>query len=412
MTTILVDVNNDELSPDQTVYHRSFGAGTYVGPVSQAKGLYAARVFYEGDGRSRTIRPWLLSSAPFEDVVHGQAVDTDTDDGVTREEILELELKQLKSRLTQSRKSDVNAERVLGYIADAVTAAPVKWEPAPYVASSGHEHVHDLFLSDWHYGEVVDSEQVDGLNEFNVDVLTRRVEDVYNSVLSFKEHRTYPINELHIALGGDMASGGPGIHDEIREANERTAAEQGIGVGHLIADLIERLVPHYSKIVVSGVSGNHPRMAKPHASKNVFDNFDWMAYKLAEARLSQYPSIEFNIPRSGLVVQEIAGRNILLFHGDGIRSTMPGVPWGGVMRRANELKKQWLDRGLRLDGFKLGHFHQPNVVAGPIWMNGSLVGINEYGLKNFGSGSAPCQLLTTWDATNGRPVDVSYITPQ
>ena len=329
---------------------------------------------------------------------------------ISREELLEAELADLRRRARAHRSSDVQAERIMGFIEEAVQLKPVAFEPAEYEPDGDSEHVHDLFLSDWHYGEVVDPEQVDGLNEFNVEVLRARVEEVYRGVLSFKAHRNYEIYKLHIALGGDMTSGGPGIHDEIRESNERVAAEQAIEVGALIADLIERLVPHYTEIEVVGVPGNHPRMYKPHASKNVFDNFDWVAYKYAEASLRGYDSVSCHFPRAGFLLQKVAGRNILLWHGDGVKTTMPGVPWGGVVRRTAELKKEYARRGVILDGFKVGHFHAPNV-AGGVFMNGSLVGVNEFGLKNFGSGEPPCQLLMTWDASRSRLTDVSYITP-
>lgn len=332
---------------------------------------------------------------------------------ISREELLEHELHELRRVARARRTTDVQAERVLGYIREALRPAEVRFEPGDYEYDGGAPHAYDLFLSDWHYGEVVDPEQVDGLNEFNTDVLEQRVEDVYHAIVSFMEHRTFPVNKLHIALGGDMASGGPGIHDEIRESNEKVAAEQAVEVGALLGGFIERLVPLFPEIEVDGVSGNHPRMAKPHASKNVFDNFDWISYKFAETYLRNYESVKCNFPRSGFIVQHIAGNNILLWHGDGIKTTMPGVPWGGVVRRTNELKKQYADRGILLDGYKLGHFHQANVVwNGAIFMNGSLVGVNEYGLKNFGSGSPPCQLLMTWDLDRCRLTDVSYITPR
>ncbi len=330
---------------------------------------------------------------------------------VSREETLAAENAELKRHLKRARSIDVQAERVLQSIETAVKSAPPQFNGS---LPSGRvtPHVHNLLLSDLHYGEVVDPEQVNGLNEYNVDVLKRRLESVFQSVLSFKAHRNYEITKLVISVLGDMCSGGPGIHDEIRDSNERTAAEQGHEMGMLLGQFIENLVPHYEVIEVDGVSGNHPRMAKPHASKNVFDSFDWMAYRVAEVYVRGYESVRCNFPRAGMIVKQIAGKNVLLMHGDGIRSTMPGVPWGGVVRRVNELRKQYGAQGVLLDAVQLGHFHDPNVVGGgAIFMNGSLVGVNEYGLKNFGAGAQPTQLLLTWHEGTERLTDVSFITP-
>ena len=335
-------------------------------------------------------------------------------DKVSREEILEAEVKELRSRHAKRRTVDVQAERVLAEVRAAVDAPQPRYEPGGLDPNKRPSpHVHNLLFSDTHYGEVVDSAQVAGVNEYDVDVCKRRIAGVHKALQSFVAHRDYTFEELVISCLGDMVSGGPGIHDEIRESNELTAAEQGYEFGIVLGKFVEELVPLYPKIRVLGVAGNHPRMARPHASKNVFDNFDWMAYKTAETYLRNYPTVTCKFPKAGVLIEPIvAGRNAYLFHGDGIRSTMPGVPWGGVVRRVNEVRKQFvdLDPPVVIHQFQLGHFHSPNVVPG-VLMNGALTGTNEYGLKNFGGGAAPTQLLATWNPRKKRMTDVSFVTP-
>jgi len=330
-------------------------------------------------------------------------------DAVSQEEILRAENKELRQRHAKHRTVDVQAERVLAEIRAAVDAPQPRFEPGVLDPSKRPTpHVHNLLFSDTHYGEVVDSAQVAGVNECK-----RRIAGVHKALQSFVAHRDYTFEELVISCLGDMVSGGPGIHDEIRESNELTAAEQGYEFGIVLGKFVEELVPLYPKIRVLGVAGNHPRMSKPHASKNVFDSFDWMAYKTAETYLRNYPTVTCKFPKSGVLVEPIVtGRNAYLFHGDGIRSTMPGVPWGGVVRRVNEVRKQFidLDEPVVIHQFQLGHFHSPNVVPG-VLMNGALTGTNEYGLKNFGGGAPPTQLLATWNPRKRRMTDVSFVTP-
>ena len=81
------------------------------------------------------------------------------------------------------------------------------------------------------------------------------------------------------------------------------------------------------------------------------------------------------------------------------------------MRRWNELRKQYAQQGTYLDALAVGHYHQANVIQGSIFMNGSVIGLNEYGLKNFGSGEKPTQLLLTFQPDKKRLTDVSYINP-
>lgn len=350
----------------------------------------------------RTIRRWMKAD-------NFTALLPPVHEGPTREEILEAEVKDLRRRTSRTRSVDIQAERVLQEIAATLRPAePVYVPPAPSHVGA-KSHVQALVLSDLHCGEVVAPEAVNGLNEFNWDVLVERMAQIEKSLLSFLHARPWPIDELQIWLLGDNLSGN--IHEELAETNEFPVAEQAWRVGILIAQFIERLVPHYPRIVVNGVSGNHPRIGKPHSSKQVFDNFDWLSYKLIDAHLTNYESVECSFPMSAFKVVEIAGLRGLLWHGDGVRSSMPGVPWGGVMRRWNELSKQYAQAGIYLDFLAVGHFHQANIVQSKIFMNGSVIGLNEYGLKNFGSGERPTQLLLTFQPSKKRLTDVSYINP-
>ena len=52
--------------------------------------------------------------------------------------------------------------------------------------------------------------------------------------------------------------------------------------------------------------------------------------------------------------------------------------------------------------------HQRCIVPG-VYMNGSLVGPNEYGIKNFGGGEAPRQLLLEFDEKRSRETAIKTI---
>lgn len=334
------------------------------------------------------------------------------DDGITEAELLRAELSEVKRIAKKARALDIQAERVLLEIHEAVQAAPPVYAPLEPEDYDGRPHSQALLFSDTHAGEIVDSEAVSGINHYDWDTCVERVWKVQQSLLSFQANRPYPISELQVWCLGDMLSGAN--HPEISETNEFPPAEQAFRFGMLLGQFVEELIPHYPRLSVVGVVGNHPRAVKAPANKQVFNNFDWMAYKIAEAYLAKYieaGSVTCNFPRAGFLVQEIAGNNVLLFHGDGIRSSMPGVPWGGVTRRTNELKKQYAEMGTMLHGFALGHFHQANVVQGSVFMNGSLKGPDEYTLKQFGGGEKPTQLLLTYDDQRARLTDVSFITP-
>lgn len=331
-------------------------------------------------------------------------------DPISREERLDAELRELRSHVKKSRKLDVQQDRVMEAIEAALSVAPISafaLQGKPPAQSKTAHHRQVVLLSDWHAGEVVTLEQVGGLNEFDWDILEQRVDRTISGLLSFKEVRP-ALTGLDVWFLGDMVSGN--IHEELVATNQFPAAEQSVKAGQLMARTITELAPHYPDIHVCAIPGNHARTKKDHASKNVFDSWDWTAYKLAEAMTAPLPNVKWEIPDAGTIVRQIAGLNVLLWHGDGVRSSMPGVPWGGVMRRVNELIKQYGDIGTLLNYVALGHFHQACLVP-KVWMNGSLIGTNEHGYKNYGGGEVPKQLLLTFDETKHRLTDVSYITP-
>ena len=328
------------------------------------------------------------------------------------EELLRDEIRQLRARGNRDVKAEIADERALLAI-EAAAKRVGQRHPLLDAATRAHpmssrtddaHHVQLGVWSDWHYGEVVDREQMSGLAEFNVGIAEDRIAQLVHSTLAFKKVRP-PISRLHIGMLGDMASGP--IHG-LEETNEVPAAEQYVRVGQLMGEAIEELAPHYPEIIVDCTFGNHPRAQEAPVSKGGHNSGDWIAYHMAAASTRHLPNVEWNIPRAGMVVREIAGKTILFWHGDGVRSSMPGVPWGGVMRRVNVLKSTYAAQGIYIDYVVLGHFHQACVVPS-IFMNGALIGQNEYGLKNFGGGEAPSQLLITFDEKRSRLTDVAYI---
>jgi hypothetical protein len=336
------------------------------------------------------------------------AFASEVEDVVSRTDILEEENRELRSALGKQRKESVGAERVIQAIEQALTSVepPKRRVPRPLPAApKGAHHRQLVCLSDFHGGEVVDPEVVQGLNEYDWQIMEDRCQEVVTSLLSHKL-RSPNLTGIDVAFIGDMCSGSN--HLELAVSNEFPLAEQGVKMGALMGQIVEQLVPHYENIRVISVEGNHPRLNKAPAAKNPQDNMDWVAASFAKQYLKAYPTVEMTIGR-GSMLHQIAGRNVYVFHGDGIRSSMPGVPWGGVMRRVNQLQATMPKH---IDHFLLGHFHQANLVsAGRIIGNGSLKGADEWVLKNFGSGDPPAQWLLTFDEKRSRMTDARLITP-
>lgn len=327
---------------------------------------------------------------------------------VSEVEILRVQNAELRHAVQRVRKGDVFAERIVqaaelaaGKVAVAPPFRPVKRTKV----GEGAHHRGLLVLSDFHGGEVVDPEVVNGLNAYSWDIMRDRIGELLVGLESHVRNGS-PLTGLDIGFLGDMCSGSN--HDELAITNEFPLAEQAVKMGGLQAQ-IAREAQYRLGVPVTcfGVEGNHPRFAKPAAAKNPHDNGDWIASVFAREALVA-DDIAFQVGR-GSIMWEIAGRTIYVFHGDGIRSSMPGVPWGGITRRVNVLQSQYVRR---IHHYLLGHFHQANIVqGGRILGNGSLKGVDEWCLKQFGGGDPPTQLLLTFDERNEWLTNVGYLTP-
>lgn len=324
-------------------------------------------------------------------------------DPVSEEEKLRARVVELEKAMRKARTGEVEQERVLAAIRESIAGAVPRFKPKPASKKDGGEEEAALLFSDTHASEVVAAEQTLGMNAYDWDVMLARMARMQASMLSHLSHFSSPVKHLHIWCLGDMLSGD--IHDELSATNDRPSAQAAVDFGHELARFVEELVPHFERITLAGVPGNHPRASKKPSAKNAHNNGDWVAYKVTEALLANYPSVTCDFPMAAYATVTVADRwRVLLMHGDGIRSTMPGVPWGGVVRRITTLEQQFSAAKQPVDYVCLGHFHSANTLDGvgvETFMNGSVKGLDEFSLRQFGSGRRPSQRLLTFHRHHG-----------
>lgn len=325
---------------------------------------------------------------------------------VSEVEMLRARVKELEKAVKRDRKEHVYDERVTAAVEANLQRVKPKFKAPPLKnarkgSKTGHEFV--LLLSDLHAGEQVSLEETGGINSYNWDIMLKRLGKLRESIASYQANRPYTIDRLRIFALGDQLSGN--IHAELEATNEIPLAEATVQLGADTAEYVESFTEIFPEVTFDGVVGNHPRSHKKPWAKQGFDNADWTSYHIAAQSLRKHERVTFDIPKSSQHQVTIAGRwNGVLFHGDGIRSTMPGVPWGGVTRRVNALAPSYLAIGTQVHYWFLGHFHQANWVqtnAGWIAMNGSVKGPDEYSMKAFGGGAPAQQVLLTFHPEHG-----------
>lgn len=324
-------------------------------------------------------------------------------DQVSEVEMLRARNRELEKAVRAIRTGEVDQERLLHAIQSSLKAADPRYKPRSVRGGGGDGEEAALLFSDTHAGEVVKAEQTLGMNAYDWDEMLVRMARMQASMLSHLEHFSAPVRTLHLWCLGDMLSGD--VHDELTATNDRPGAQAAVDFGHELARFIEELVPHFEQIKVAGVPGNHPRATRKPSAKDAHNNGDWIAYKVAEALLAKHPSVRCDFPRASYATVTVADRwRVLLMHGDGIRSSMPGVPWGGVVRRVTVLEQQFAAAKQPIDYVCMGHFHTANALDGvgvETFLNGSVKGLDEYSLKSFGSGRRPAQRLLTFHKKRG-----------
>ena len=135
-----------------------------------------------------------------------------------------------------------------------------------------------LLLSDPHIGEVVNPDEMAGINEYNFDIYKQRMDFLGSNVINITKGKLvgYNFETLNVAMLGDMVTGQ--IHDELVETAEGTIIEWCIGGALVMAQFYLDLAQHFKHIQVHCVVGNHGRMHKKPRFKHRYVNWDYMFY--------------------------------------------------------------------------------------------------------------------------------------
>ena len=238
--------------------------------------------------------------------------------------------------------------------------------------------------SDWHNEERVESEKVNGLNEYNLEIFHNRANRLFQGTqkLWYVLNKSTAIKTLTIGLIGDFISGS--LHGDQQESNllgptmaiENALTEIVSGIKFLLnkTDLEE--------IIVVCKSGNHARITiRQRHSTEAENSLEYMMYCNLRRIFSDEPRVRFIIEKGYLSHLVLFDNYTIRFHhghdikyGGGIgglfiptlkkignwnRSPVPGIP------------------PVNLDVF--GHFHTL-INSDNFVVNGSLIGYNPYAI--------------------------------
>jgi len=304
-------------------------------------------------------------------------------------------IRQLEATIHAHEENTLTAEYIKSTILkmSKKEISPPNWlvRPNKKKRSAG---VPTLMASDWHWGEVVDPNQINGVNEYNVAIAQDRARVMIEKTIDLLKNHValtdYP--GIVFVLGGDMVSGD--IHEELMATNSMEIMPTVIDLFGVLTWCIETLADEFGNVFVPCVSGNHGRNThKIRAKGRNFTSFDWLLYQFLSKRFENDSRIQFHIPDGSDAYYSIYGHKYLLTHGDQFRGG-DGVigALGPIIRGDHRKRSRNAQIDMEYDTMILGHWHQL-IQLERLIVNGSLKGYDEYAYANNFGFEPPRQAL-------------------
>jgi hypothetical protein len=334
-------------------------------------------------------------------------------DPVQAEQERQLRLRSLREENEMLR--GVAAEKNLRQHLEAIVQRVVRRVPAVAFPPAqrrllgsevSQETVVQMF-SDWHAGENVSLEATRGFNEYNDAILTERLDRVVQAHLGIK-HRLeagglYQFERLVVGCNGDFVSGT--IHELEKHSDHDNIVWAVYATAQRLAESLRHFAAEYSEVEVFCTSGNHGRLpdARRVQQKEPTRSWDTLVYLFAKEMLADQTNVRFHIPNSYSVAFDVYGWRFLQTHGHDVKS-WNSIPWYGLNRLVGNINALEASRGMSIHYWLFAHFHNASSLphaSGESFVNGSLIGANEFAFNALGKADRPTQTMLMVHPTIG-----------
>jgi hypothetical protein len=290
--------------------------------------------------------------------------------------------------------------QVIGHVESLKPYLDFKYRRQPPKTSKPIVPVLDL--SDWHIGEVVEANEVEGFNKFNWSIAQEGVFKLIQEFLNWVEIQRcfYRITECVVFCEGDFVSGD--IHQELLVTNEFPLPVQTAKAGWLLGEVFRILAAHFVRVTVYEVGAdNHGRLQKkPQAKQKSDNNMSYLVHTIANAAAERCTNLKPIQAQGMKMIALVNGKRFLLQHGDNLRGVL-GIPFYAFAREiGREATKRMGDVDKSFDYMCIGHFHSPTLLEGKTIVNGSLSGTSEFD-HACGRHALPCQVAFLIHPTHG-----------
>lgn len=273
-----------------------------------------------------------------------------------------------------------------------------------------HQAVPCFLFSDWHFDEVVRSEEMNGVNAYNRRIAEARLERWTDKACSLPRELlpSYDYdNGCVLLMTGDIINGE--IHPELRRTNADTVAGTVAHWLDPLSAMARALADTYGKVRVFVVAGNHGRNPLEHRDPAKFyarDNFDTLIGWLLARDFRDDERVEFTVAESIEQMVTIYGTRILQYHGQAKGGSGIAGALSPLLLLAHRKNKVQSAIGEPFDVIAIGHWHTYMHLPGQgLIVNGSGKGFDEYA-KKLALGFEPPQ-QAFWLVTPEQGITVS-----
>jgi len=322
-------------------------------------------------------------------------------------------IQRLQDEVTALRRQLRETDRADNLYQDLVELARERWQPyAPPAIVPPQPHdteiVEDAILAwaDWHGGEVVDYDVMQGFNAYSLAIMCRRAQYTVDTTIDalFSWHKGSRFERLWVFDLGDSING------ELRDEQKATNALGWVESCRYVALVRARALTElsaYLPVCYIAVPGNHPRLGKTMEWKRPTENGDWLVAEMIGDLCRGNERVTCVSPKSWTAGVTIRGWNHSLNHGTTTaKGGYGGISWYAIQRADGKLTALESAHGQHVHYRWLGHIHQKAEIPamdgeGELFIVGSLKGGDEYALYGLNAYSAPRQQLVGVHAETG-----------
>ena len=270
---------------------------------------------------------------------------------------------------------------------------PPRWM-APKKPKHGHYGIITTILSDTHFDEVVNPDELGGVNAYNREIATMRLRRYFDRLVFVARDQMAGLiwDGVVLMLGGDLVSGD--IHEELEQTNDGTLPQTVLYWSEQIAAGLAMLADEFGQVHVPVVVGNHGRRQRKRKAKGrAVDSWDWLMAKMVEREFRDDPRVTFDIGDAYATQFNVYGTTYRLEHGDQASGGSGWMgPLGPIMRRQQKVETVATATEQPFDHMVVGHFHT-YVCLPRGTMNGSLKGYDEYAAQGAFGFERPQQAM-------------------